>query len=233
MARPDFGPDYPRYVTAPGGERLPLLREKRWSREFATDQATFIISRFMDGSASLSLAELRSEWPGWPRADRLDYCVNCSSLEEQPDFADQLRFVVVNGGPEEWSAIASSIARCIPGEEAFAIVTAFLARTPQGERANMLQALTRLRHPNSLDVILEELSSLSAHPALWDDDTFLNWLAYDLTCGIADALSLGAEPVQFDATVRRVATHPCKGNVDAARWRLSATYDGVFDGGAA
>jgi hypothetical protein len=233
MPRPNFGPEYPHAVTKPDGERLPLLREKRWSREFGTEQSTLIISRFVDGSATISLAELRGEWSQWTRAERLDYAVNSSPLEGMADFPDQLRFVVSNGGPEEWSAVASSIARCLPTDEAFGILTSFLDETPQGSRSNLYQAIERVGHPGSLDVLLEELELLGAHPAIGDDDSFLNWLAYDLTCGIQHALRLGAPPAQFEDAVRRLAIHPCVGNVDAARWRLATTYDGVFGGGAA
>jgi hypothetical protein len=233
MTRPDFGPEYPRFVAAPGGRRLPLVRETRWSREFGDPQSVLVISRLMDGSAQLSAAELRAESSTWSPAERLDYSRSCCWSKGEPDFADQLRFIIANGSAAEWSAVALSFAGVVPTDEGFGTLNSLLDQIPPGERANILQAITRTGHPSALGVMLEEVQALLALPRVWDDDPFLNWLAHDLACAIANAVSLGAEPAQFSSAVARLATHPCQGNVDAARMRLSGAFEDTFDGGAA
>lgn len=60
----NLGPEYPAFLLQ-GRERLPLLRERRWSRVHGNEHAKTVISRLMDGSASITLGELVSGWPEW------------------------------------------------------------------------------------------------------------------------------------------------------------------------
>jgi hypothetical protein len=215
----------------PGGERLPLLRERRWSREYGEKMSVTIISRFMDGSAAMSVAELEEMWPAWSESDRMDFCQNCEWLESQNDYSDMMRYIVEHGSPTEWSGVAQGVARALPLEEAFGILRSLLPRTPTGQRGNLVQAIALTRHPDALEVLRTELAALESNPELWDDDSFMNWLAHDALCCIKYLLELGANAEQHRAIAIRLAAHPCKELVCSVHRDLSTYYDQLRSGG--
>jgi hypothetical protein len=69
QTREAFGPEYPSYAVI-AGRRLPLHRERRWSRDFGDDQALVTISKFEDCTATITLDELRDGWAVWSIASR-------------------------------------------------------------------------------------------------------------------------------------------------------------------
>jgi hypothetical protein len=95
----DCGPEYPAFVKWTDGTPMALARESRWSRTYRhpTKNIEYQISRFDDGSASLKFDELSASWSQWTRAERLDFCYNCSWLRAQADFAEMLRFILREG----------------------------------------------------------------------------------------------------------------------------------------
>src|SRR5712671_456019 len=103
------------------GIRLPLRRERRFSRSYHSDEKKMgsEISRFMDGSASITASELRREWTSWTEETRMDFSQSCSWLHEQPDFPEMLRFIMQHGDPDHWSGIALNVASQLPRDEAF------------------------------------------------------------------------------------------------------------------
>lgn len=205
-----------------------MLRERRWSREFGTPGRRMIISRFMDGSATIDLAELTSAWPTWSASEQKDFALNCKWLEGRADFADMMRFLAGAGPRARVSTIAQSIASALPLEEAFAILDAQLLSAPPGERANLLQAVAHMEHPRALEVMRREVSRLLPCTSLWDHDPFVNWIAHDLTIAIGYVVHLGGDPAELESLARELAAHPCRGNVDAARRTLSAVYPALF-----
>jgi hypothetical protein len=82
-----FGEEYPKAMVAKG-ERIPLSRQTRFTRVFCHpgNKAEHHISRFMDGSASITAAELESEWPSWDYAQRTEFCQSSAWLRGQADF---------------------------------------------------------------------------------------------------------------------------------------------------
>src|SRR5205809_311898 len=110
-----FGDEYPAAVVV-DGIRLPLWRERRFSRSYHSDQHKMgsQVSRFMDGSASITVSELQREWHTWTEDQRMDFCQSCCWLHEQPDFADMLRFIMQHAAPDEWSGVAMSVASQLP-----------------------------------------------------------------------------------------------------------------------
>src|SRR4051812_22442986 len=78
-----FGEEYPAAITVLG-RRAPLKYETRFLRHFCHAEPPMsetVISRFVDGSASVSLQQLREEWHTWTDADRTDFCASLSDLE--------------------------------------------------------------------------------------------------------------------------------------------------------
>jgi len=205
---------------------MPLERERRWSRTYRhpTKRIGHHISRFMDGSASISFVELRTEWPRLSLRDRTDFCQNAAWLRGQHDFADMLRFVIREAGPEEWSAIALSVASALPRDEAFQILSDCLNATDPAHASNLLQAVARTGHEAAPSIIRAHLDKLTSRPTLWDNDKFMNWMTFTAVCAIKYLLELGAEPSEFEQLVRALSAHPCEACRDSCRRFLGARY---------
>ena len=219
-----FGEDYPAAVVD-NGVRMSLTWEGRFSRSYRSDESKMVVevSRFMDGSASMTAGELRKEWPAWTRSQRLDFCQSCSWLHLQPDFPDMLRLIMEQGGPDDWSGIALSVAGDLPRDEAFALLLPALHAVPLAGACNFAQGIALTKHPEARETLRRHLDDLWSQTRLWDDDEF-NWLAYNATTCIEHLIELGAPPTDFEEQVRRLSQHKCSGNRDSCRNFLSEYY---------
>ena len=223
-----YGDEYPGAVIC-NGIRLPLTKERRFSRSYDLKERKLgaIVSRFMDGSACITATELQAEWHRWSEDDRLDFCQSCPWLQDQTDFADMLRFVMQHATPREWSAVALEVATRLPVEEAFDILVRTLRSVEIGRASNIAQAIAITKHPLAEATLRQHLNNVWQHEKLWDNDTFLNWVAYDATTCIAHLIELGAPSSDFAEKVRQLAKHPCAKNQDSCRSRLTKHYDGL------
>lgn len=209
-----------------------LFHESRFSRNYRTPESEMktakcsgtIISRFMDGSASMTAEQLRREWRTLTKWERLDFCQSCVWLHKQVDFPEMLRFIMQHGGPDDWSAIAGWIAANLPPEEAFHFLVAALGAREAGEGSNIIQAIATTKHPDAETTLRQHLQAVWDNPALWNNDSFLNWVAHDAEGCIKNLIELGASPVDFDKEVRGLSEHVCKGNRDSCRRWLSKYY---------
>ncbi len=200
--RESFGDEYPNAVTH-DGVRMPLLRAERFSRHFfsAETNAGLVVSRFHDGTATMTNTQLRSEWPTWSNEERLQFCNACTWLREQDDFPDMLRMIVVNGDEHNWSSIALSVASILPQEEAYLILAECLAKVDGQSSANISQGIAATKHPSAQGTLRALLDRLWNNPRLWDDDAFINWIGYDATCCIQHLLELGQPAIEFEEKV--------------------------------
>ncbi|HSH93564.1 MAG TPA: hypothetical protein VK968_05425, partial [Roseimicrobium sp.] len=154
------------------------------------------VSRFMDGSASITVSELQQEWAGWNECDQVEFCNHSHCLAGQADYPEMLRFIMDNGGPRDWSSLAINIARHLPREEAFA----FLVRVLQDRScpsANVSKAISMTKHPDAESELRRHLADLWANPDLWKDDPFLNWICFDAATCIGHLVELGAPAGDF------------------------------------
>src|SRR5262249_27900218 len=137
-----FGDEYPAAVIS-DGIRYPLRRERRFSRTYQTDKQkmTIWLSRFMDGSASITASELKKEWPDWTDDIRRDFCQFCSWLHGQADFPEMLRYIMQHGEPAHWSGIALDVASQLPRDEAFDTLVRALGRAEPGRSSNIGQGI--------------------------------------------------------------------------------------------
>src|SRR5438552_3923396 len=137
-----YGDEYPAAVVV-DGIRLPLRRQRRFSRSYHSEEHKLgsEISRFMDGSASITASELQREWPTWTENQRMDFCQSCCWLHEQSDFAEMLRFIMEHAGTREWSAVALSVSLHLPRHEAFDILVRALRTLDIGSTSNIAQAI--------------------------------------------------------------------------------------------
>jgi len=220
-----FGDEYPAAVIR-DGIRLPLRRERRFSRSYDSEEQKLgsEVSRFMDGSASITASELQGEWHTWGDDERMDFCNSCCWLHEQPDFPEMLRFIMQHAAPGEWSSIAMSVASQLPRDEAFDILLRALRTVEIGKSANIGQAIAITKHPEAEPTLRRHLDAIWAQRALWNDAEFLNWVAFDAMTCIAHVIELGATPSDFEERVRRLAQHPCAHNRDSCRNFLSKHY---------
>jgi hypothetical protein len=207
-----YGDEYPAAVRV-FGMRMPLSRERRFSRCYTNKEHNHEteVSRFADGSASISLDQLKQEWPNWPEDDRMDFCGACTWLHGQPQFPDMLRFIIATGNHTHWSSIANALPHALPREEAFQLPRNVLKETPCNS-ANITQAIVATKHPKAETLLRDHLAEPWSKSDLWPDDPFLNWTAFDATCCIAHLLDLGTVPSDFETQAQALVQHVCEGN---------------------
>jgi len=220
-----FGDEYPSAMTV-DGNRLALRRESRFWRHYGSDDPKMVveISRFMDGSASISAKELEHEWASWDEGTRLDFCYSCDWLRGQPDFPEILRFIMRQGGSSEWGGMALSVASELPCDEAFGLLVTAMCNTTLGEKSNLAQAIAKTKHPDAENTLRNHLAELWAHPALWDNSDSVNWVRFGATMCIAHLIELGTAPADFAAQVRQLSEHACPHTRDSCRNFLSKYY---------
>ena len=208
------------------GIRIPLTKETQFSRCYHSEKSntSHYISRFMDGSASITASELKEEWNNWPENVQVDFCQNCNWLSNQPDFPEMLRFIMQHGSAYHWSGIAQSVGSYLPRQEAFDALVNVLHQMKPGSTANITQGISLTKHPDAEPMLRKHLADLWENSKLWDADDFLNWIAFDAITCTAHLIELGASPSDFDGQVRRLSEHICEGNRKSCRGFLSKHY---------
>ena len=225
-----FGDEYPAAITR-DGERMPLVTERRWTRVYAAKSRKLChhISRFMDGSAAITFEDFAQQWPSWDERERNDFCDSCSWLHQQVDYPEFLRYIMEHGGPSDWSAIANSVGTRLPQDEAFDLLSRALHSVELSTACNLAQGISLTKHPGSEGVLHSHLTLLWSRPSLWDDDEFINWIAYGATCCIEHLIAVGASPEEFTDRVRALAKHPCAGNRDSCRRALPKYFPWLIE----
>ena len=205
---------------------MPLEKETRFSRYYhsAERKTGYAVSRFEDGSASITAKELPHEWSSWSEDERVDFCQACYWLEGESDFAEMLRFIMQQAGSHTRSAVASSVASHLPRDEAFHLLTQALRSTEIGHCSNITQGIAKTEHPEADATLRSHLRTVWAHPGLWANADFINWVAEDATTCISHLTRMGASPADFVEQVRLLSTHVCSRNRDSCRNYLSKHY---------
>lgn len=219
-----FGIDYPAAALI-DGNRIPLVRETAFSRWYYLSERNsgLLVSRFMDGSSSMTAAGLYRGWPSWTLEQRKDFCVSCVWLEKNADFADMIRFIMKNGSPDELKSIVQYVPAKLPRDEAYHLLVVALRGTDVGNRSGIFQALAETRYADTDNILRQNLQIIWDHPALWNNDEF-DWAALDVTICIKCLIELGAPPGDFESKVRRLSQHGFPGNRDSCREFLSKHY---------
>ena len=222
-----FGNDYPNSVTVLG-RRLPLTRERRFTRHYWSEEERHAseVSKFHDGSATMSFDQFAKEWPQWSEEDRRDFVHACNGLCGQGDFADILRFLMNQEDSDIWRAIALQVGSFLPQAEAFDLLVHALDRT-ESHTANITQGISATRDPRAIATLQQHLETLWNHPNLWDDDRFTNWHAFDAICCIEHLLQLGLHPAEYAERARELSNHVCVGTRESCGTFLSRYYDWI------
>jgi hypothetical protein len=181
-----YGDEYPAAITFKG-RRMPLAKERRFSRFYSLKEERFSVhlSRFMDESASMTAADLQIQWPRWTESERHDFCFACGWLSRQPDFPEMVRFIMQHGGRQDWTTMATNAAGSLPKEEAFDLLLRVLSSCEPEHTANITQAIAITKHSQAESVLRDHLEVLWRHERLWEDASFTNWIAFSATTCIA------------------------------------------------
>ncbi|WP_035614846.1 hypothetical protein [Haloferula sp. BvORR071] len=220
-----FGEEYPAALTFEG-KRLPLKGESLFGRTYVEEgtEKFFTISRFMDGSATISLEELEAEWPAWSDRLRGSFCMGLGWLRDQADFRGMLQYIMDHGGEDERGAIANIVASALPQDQAFDFLVTALRNHQGPGSANLIQGIAATEHPHASGILREHLAYLWQMPDLWKEDPFMNWTAFDASCCILHLLEAGGVPGDYEEQVRCLASHACEGNRRSTKSYLGAYY---------
>ena len=220
-----FGDEYPAAVMQ-GGVRQVLWLETAFSRNYYSEDRKrgTRVSRCMDGSASMSLQKLQMEWSTWTEREQDDFCQSCVWLDEQDDYADMLRYITRHGNLEVWPNIAGQVGTTLPRDEAYQFLVGVLRAGEIGRSANVTQGIALTKHPEADATLRQHLQTVWNHSALWDNDDFTNWVAYDAICCISHLIELGASPADFESQMRALSQHVCAGTRDDCSNHLYKHY---------
>ena len=101
-----------------------------------------------------------------------------------------------------------------------------LARRPDLTLKQLRQAvgLTCSLPASAEGTLRRHLQAIWVDAALWNDDKFLNWVAFDAATCIGHIIELGVPPAEFEDQVRRLSRHVCGRNQESCRHFLSKHY---------
>src|SRR5947207_3386758 len=98
---------------------MTLKRETPFSRLYQADDPKFggcNVSRYWDGSASMTAAELQRDWPTLTDEELWYFCDACCWLYTQSDFADIRRFLMLHASIYQWHNIFGLVATYLTSE---------------------------------------------------------------------------------------------------------------------
>lgn len=209
------------------GITMPLVWETRWSRHYynAEQRHGYLESRFSDGSATISLAQLEPDWPRWSTQEKLDFCLSFAHAKV-PDRKDIIRFLIKNGDHDTWATIALWVGLELPAAESFLTLRTWCYSSPVGRGANYFQAIALTKAPEALDVLRACFQRVMDSEGLMDDADFCNWVAYDAICCMKYLFELGEEPATLRSEYDRLNVHPCERTRDEVRTWLAEYFTG-------
>ena len=198
--------------------------ETRWTRHYSKKphrRMRYSESRFMDGSATITLAELERDWAKWTDSEKMDFSHSFATWgRDVPERAEILRFLVANGDHEScWWAIAMSIAIEFPVEESVPVIRAWCESSKVGHAANYHQAIALTGDPTAHAILEAGFRRTWNTPGLMNDDEFINQIASDAIWCMKHMLELAEDPERFRAAYVALTGHPCQRVRDqTGRW---------------
>lgn len=195
-----------------------IVRETRWSREFQSPdkRECFLDSRFRDGSASITLSELRRDWATWTDHEKADFSQSFVHYQGRRR-CQILRFLMRNGNHSVWSAIAASVASSLPINESLPFLRECCKSSETGCSANYYQALWLTGSPEAVGVLWTALDRIWASPDLMTPDSFCNFTAFDAIWCIDALIRLGDPLDSLRDPYEKLKMHPTMRG-DAVRW---------------
>ena len=225
-----LGDEYPAAVIY-DGVRLELTSESRWRRRYQDAQKTigWSVSRFDDGSATITFSEVARDWPSWSEKERGDFCSECQWLKGQEDLPEMLRYIMEHGNSDHWSVIALTVAYCLPKEEAFSRLFKVLRSDGPQYSSNIYQGIALTKHPEAEPLLRARLMALWAHSQLWENEKRINRVAFSAMCSIKHLIELGVPLQEFEEQVRALSRHACIKNREFCRNHLAKYFPWLRD----
>ena len=193
--------------------KMKLRRETRWHREYEMEEPGhfFHESRFRDGSATITLPELKEQWGGWSDRERIDFCQELREAGCQ-EFPDVLRFIMANGEPQHWSGIALYIVRRLPADETIPFLLDAYPKFDSHRASNIIQALAMCGAPEAHKILRHHLQKLWAYPDLFTEAKHINVTAAAAIHCLQHLLDLGEPAEEFRDKYEALLRHPTKSN---------------------
>ncbi len=226
-----LGEEYPAAINV-SGLRVPLAYESRFKRHYlartADAESHFDVSRFIDGTSSISLQRLKDEWHTWTDVDRADFCGSMRDLANlgHQDFGEIVRFLLQNADRDLLGPVVLflPVGQPFSPDETFRLLVEVLQRSTPGHGADVIRALGRTAHPSAAPTICQHLLRLLEDPAVWADSTFFNKPALEAAYCVLSLLKLGAPAAEFEEILRRLSEHRCLRNREWVRRNFEKHY---------
>ena len=206
-----------------------LVEETEWTRKFSKQDGsgTYPQSKFLEGEATITAAELAERWPDWTECERHDFCsaVSCGNVNDSTEI---FRFLANDTTDLIRSTIALGVAVSLDADEAYPILNQWASDAQIGNRANYHQAIMVTKHPDALETLKSEFDKLCAHPQLMDDSDWYNDIAMDLVWCIQHLLELEQPAAELNPAYSKLKTHPCQKIREQVDHWLAKSFD---DGG--
>jgi hypothetical protein len=206
---------------------MTLASETRWSRLYRSADGRFerFESRFSDGTATVTLAELQADWPHWNEDERLDFCHSFVCTVDVSDREEILRFLVQDSEPAVRMTIALSVAKYLPPQEAVQVLKEWCQTGEPGRCANYFQALALTKDPGALDFLRDCFQRVWKCEGIMESSTFQNWIALDAMWCIRHLLELGEDVCALRSAYETLKNHACAGTRDQTRRWLSQHFE--------
>ena len=199
------------------GPQESLYEDSRWSRQYRSADGRHVRfeSRFQDGTATVTLSELETEWPRWNQ--------HCAA--DVPDRAEILRLLIKNGDHSVWSLIASNVAMFLPATETVPFLKQRCLTAKVGEGANYFQALALTKGSDGLDFLRDCFTRVWNTDGLLDDADFCNWVAHDAIWCINYMIELGEDAASLRSAYETLKSHTCASTREQAQKWLSKHFE--------
>jgi hypothetical protein len=210
-----------------GGEKWTFDRETRWTRIYRSidNRKSYHESKFKDGSASVTIEELRLHWHEWSKSEQLDFSHALAQLKREA-LPEILRFLIIHGDQGVLSNVASLIPYTLPSEEAIPFLLEQCMKSQPGEAGNFFQALAKTDYDQRIPFLKAHLQSLLDNPDCWEKGTkYFNDVANQVVYRIRDLIELGESKDQFVGVYERLREHPHEFVQEVAKNLLSKKFD--------
>ncbi len=204
---------------------MELVKETRWSRHFEDPLMEMKVteSKFRDGSASISLNDLRMGWSLWSQEEQQDFshAVTEATFDYLPDV---YRFIMKHGDVDCWGAIAAWVPRKVSEEEALDWLSSIIQDVPLGKGEKFYQAMALTKSDSAKELLRRCLNEIWGEKTLLSEDEYFDNAAQDAVCCMEAMLQLGVQSADFRQKYDLLSQHPVTINRQAAIHKLSKYF---------
>ena len=205
---------------------MELVRETRWTRHYSDELlgVKLVESKFTDGSAIITLDELKEKWSQWKPDERNDFCHAIN--EAKFDYlADIYRFVMAQEPDIPcWSAIAAWVVRRLPEAEYTPWLVEACLYSPPGKGEKLYQALALSKTDRARTTLRKCLDRAWNDPNILRSEGYIDDAAMDATVCLESLLQMGEKAPDFADKYRVLSAHNITVNRASAVSRLGMYF---------